>query len=700
MQDKEIIEKVQSGAANSFGILVKRYQDSILRICYRVTGNQTDAEDLAHETFIEAYIKLSQLRDMSKFGPWVKTIALNVCRNWYRTNRVFTGNIGEGQASPAEDNKQHDKTKNGMRKLPANDRLLLTLHYWENLSYTDLATFLDIPIGTVMSRMHRARLRLKGILEMEEEMPASEINLSREVEAEINTLLAMFGDDSNAMERLSVILQKSPDRLIDIACHSGSEVRREDLSLLLRRLGRDGMEAMVSAYLNGSAEGSENAADILMRSFSRKRNEIESMANNGRKLSTDMAPPTLSWEAYWLIDAMVRSNGDAGKKVALLGRLMDICPDGPTSTLLMHALVSYGANGFDYLINKLFALDNHDEVYKHSNVIFGLCRYGTELGKALIQHLTSEQQTRSHKIALVAAEALARSLNCRWIDTNTVTDEEVALNARFSGKWALPLSIYRDKPVIKQLMAAVLPYATVDDTFMRNTSINILGLLQAYEHIDTIRDSTEHDDPSTRTTAIRALALLEDRASISILMKAMRSTDLNECRAAIDTVSTLKLSEAYPVIVDLLESASMDIKKAAIIALGEMKDEQSVGILRGLLKSKDTQVMKAAASALYGGVKHSAKHEPIFDMSAHIRDGAKPRFYISLDAVIRGLPEIREYHETALTKLISQICIDYSATRRYLIESKLMTRESNIYTLTEQGKAVWRVERFIAVNYA
>ena len=72
---------------------------------------------------------------------------------------------------------------------------------------------------------------------------------------------------------------------------------------------------------------------------------------------------------------------------------------------------------------------------------------------------------------------------------------------------------------------------------------------------------------------------------------------------------------------------------------------------------------------------------------------------MAMNAAIGNLPELRPYEERELTKLIAQVCVDYSATRRYLIETGLMTRESGIYSLTEWGEAVWRVETFIRRQY-
>jgi RNA polymerase sigma factor (sigma-70 family) len=84
MRDGELVTAVQDGEQELFGQLVERHQRLIFRLCLRVTGNMHDADELAHDAFVEAYLKLDQLRDPERFLPWLKKLALNLCRMWYR----------------------------------------------------------------------------------------------------------------------------------------------------------------------------------------------------------------------------------------------------------------------------------------------------------------------------------------------------------------------------------------------------------------------------------------------------------------------------------------------------------------------------------------------------------------------------------------------------------------------------------------
>src|SRR5277367_4564114 len=103
MEDAELVGAVRRGDRQAYGVLVERYRQSILRLCYRIAGNLPDAEDLAHDAFVEAYLKLEQLRDPCRFAPWLKAVALNLCRAWYRRSRRANVELTEDYAEEPKD---------------------------------------------------------------------------------------------------------------------------------------------------------------------------------------------------------------------------------------------------------------------------------------------------------------------------------------------------------------------------------------------------------------------------------------------------------------------------------------------------------------------------------------------------------------------------------------------------------------------
>src|SRR5512146_184800 len=87
LSDREVVEAVRGGDREAFGLVVERYHASVYGLCRRMTANVPDAEELCHQAFVEAYLKLGQLRDPDRLGGWLRTLVLNVCRMWHRRRR-------------------------------------------------------------------------------------------------------------------------------------------------------------------------------------------------------------------------------------------------------------------------------------------------------------------------------------------------------------------------------------------------------------------------------------------------------------------------------------------------------------------------------------------------------------------------------------------------------------------------------------
>ena len=171
--DAELIKETLDGNTDSFGILVRRYQEAVYGLSYYIMGNFADAEDAAQEAFLSAYLNLSQLSESSKFAGWLRRITHNVCNMWMREQRKICI-IDEGNASELEyirDN--HDPTLDLEKKelfdailkainsLSEGNRLVATLFYINELSYKQISYFLDLPITTIESRLHKSRKKLK-----------------------------------------------------------------------------------------------------------------------------------------------------------------------------------------------------------------------------------------------------------------------------------------------------------------------------------------------------------------------------------------------------------------------------------------------------------------------------------------------------------------------------------------------------------
>ncbi len=174
--DAELIARVQRGDKRAFDLLVIKYQRRIMRLLSRQVRNPSDIEDIAQETFIKAYRALPDFRGDSAFYTWLYRIAINTARNWYvaqtrRPQTVDPRENPEGETFDQIDNlrdintpeallasRQVAQTINqAMAELPEELRNAITLREVEGLSYDEIAQAMDCPVGTVRSRIFRAR---------------------------------------------------------------------------------------------------------------------------------------------------------------------------------------------------------------------------------------------------------------------------------------------------------------------------------------------------------------------------------------------------------------------------------------------------------------------------------------------------------------------------------------------------------------
>ncbi len=174
--DAQLVARVQQGDKRAFDLLVLKYQRKIMRLLSRMVRDPSEVEDVAQEAFIKAYRALPQFRGDSAFYTWLYRIAINTARNWQVANarRPSTPNAIEtedGETFSQIDNltdistpesvmasRQVVDTVNGaINALPEDLRTAIVLREIEGMSYEDIAQTMGCPIGTVRSRIYRAR---------------------------------------------------------------------------------------------------------------------------------------------------------------------------------------------------------------------------------------------------------------------------------------------------------------------------------------------------------------------------------------------------------------------------------------------------------------------------------------------------------------------------------------------------------------
>ncbi|MBI4987089.1 MAG: RNA polymerase sigma factor RpoE [Rhodocyclales bacterium] len=174
--DQALVERVQAGDKQAYGLLVSKYQRKLMRLLSRMIRDPAEVEDVAQETFIKAYRALPNFRGDSAFYTWLYRIGVNTAKNWLVANGRRAPTSTEVDSEEAEtyaegdllrdaDTPEHllmskqiaDTVNAAMERLPEDLRTAITLREIEGLSYEEIALIMDCPIGTVRSRIFRAR---------------------------------------------------------------------------------------------------------------------------------------------------------------------------------------------------------------------------------------------------------------------------------------------------------------------------------------------------------------------------------------------------------------------------------------------------------------------------------------------------------------------------------------------------------------
>lgn len=184
--DDELLRRCKDGQRDAFGMLVKRYQDRLFNTILRLCGNRDDAEELSQETFVKALENLNSFRQASQFYTWLFRIAVNLTiTRRRRESRIRVGRLETRRADGEQayryeeiiaDHRQHNphdavvsadinrRIEQALMKLDDEFRTVVVLCDIEHMDYAEISRVLDVPIGTVKSRIYRARKLLRDEL--------------------------------------------------------------------------------------------------------------------------------------------------------------------------------------------------------------------------------------------------------------------------------------------------------------------------------------------------------------------------------------------------------------------------------------------------------------------------------------------------------------------------------------------------------
>ena len=187
LDDDLLVTRVRGGDMQAFGVLVRRYQDRVFNLVYRMCSRRAEAEELAQDAFVKALERIDQFKGNSRFYTWLFRIAANLTISHQRRyKRVrfhsidgaseddppaesLTAELAQRRApdpvTAAESAETRDKVAEALAALDEPFRIVLVLRDMQDMDYAEMALVLDVPVGTVKSRLFRARSLLRERLE-------------------------------------------------------------------------------------------------------------------------------------------------------------------------------------------------------------------------------------------------------------------------------------------------------------------------------------------------------------------------------------------------------------------------------------------------------------------------------------------------------------------------------------------------------
>jgi RNA polymerase sigma-70 factor (ECF subfamily) len=170
--DVALLAKVVDGDHDAFATLMRRHEDRVFSVCLRIMGNRSSALDATQETFLTLYRKASQYQATAAVGTWLYRIAINTCYDLLRKERRRPSEAMPSYLDPADPRGEDMYTSAELRPsveaalatLTPDFRAVVVLSDLEGMSLPEVAEALEVPVGTVKSRLFRARRQLAGVL--------------------------------------------------------------------------------------------------------------------------------------------------------------------------------------------------------------------------------------------------------------------------------------------------------------------------------------------------------------------------------------------------------------------------------------------------------------------------------------------------------------------------------------------------------
>lgn len=194
--ENELLDRARNGEIPAFEQLLRLYEKKVFNLTFRLTGNRHDAEDLAQEAFLKVFRSLDSFRGESSFSTWLYRITRNTCLDWLRRRKVSTVSLDDSLETPdgsmprqlqsktpgpdeiLEQKEALSRIQAAISSLPEEYRLAAVLRDVMGFTYEETAEIMECSLGTVKSRIHRARGELRGKLRALELFPTQGVSKS------------------------------------------------------------------------------------------------------------------------------------------------------------------------------------------------------------------------------------------------------------------------------------------------------------------------------------------------------------------------------------------------------------------------------------------------------------------------------------------------------------------------------------------
>lgn len=179
IEDELLVLRCQNGEREAFDALVARWQPRLWRLAGQLTADRGAAGDLAQEAWLAIMRGLHRLDDPARFRVWAYRIVANKCTDWIRRRSIRRDvatqmrNLAEDQNEVGRESAQDAtdelaRMRDALQRLPDELRTVVSLHYLDGMNVRDIAVVLDVPVGTIKSRLHNARERLRTTIQRDD----------------------------------------------------------------------------------------------------------------------------------------------------------------------------------------------------------------------------------------------------------------------------------------------------------------------------------------------------------------------------------------------------------------------------------------------------------------------------------------------------------------------------------------------------